>query len=239
VSDNEIRKICNYLREKGGEPNYLEGIVEKQKVSGVAGVGLNDDMEEDDLLGEAKEIVLDTGKASASFFQRRLRVGYARAASILDQLEILGVVGPSNGAKPREILISKEDNASLEKMGTSGVNLHNREEAKAPESYLDNTNENEDEPLETAEKVEDVENKDEENEDEPQEVQNNTPPLTRVEQAEDAEIKDEEKEKNEENLEKKKSVKYKKDSGDEAEDKKSEAIEEDDEEDEEGMFFSK
>jgi S-DNA-T family DNA segregation ATPase FtsK/SpoIIIE len=237
VSDNEIRKICNYLREKGGEPNYLEGIVEKQKVSGVAGVGLNDDMEEDDLLGDAKDIVLDTGKASASFFQRRLRVGYARAASILDQLESLGVVGPSNGSKPREILISKEDNASLEEMGTSGVNLHNREEAEAPESYLgedesqktqnnteDAENNTEDELLNSTEENEGAENI---SEDESLEAQNNTPPLSGMGQAEDAENEDEE-----EKIESQNSL-------DKNKKNKKEEVEEDDEDDEEGMFFSK
>jgi S-DNA-T family DNA segregation ATPase FtsK/SpoIIIE len=214
VSDNEIRKICNYLREKGGEPNYLEGIVEKQKVSGVAGVGLNDDMEEDDLLGDAKDIVLDTGKASASFFQRRLRVGYARAASILDQLESLGVVGPSNGSKPREILISKEDNASLEEMGTSGVNLHNREEAEAPESYLDNTNENEDEIHEENELENTKDNKEEIHE--LKDTKDNEEEIH-----EDNEFKNTD-EGNMENI-----------------NKKREMVEEDDEDDEEGMFFSK
>jgi hypothetical protein len=247
VSDNEIRKICNYLREKGGEPNYLEGIVEKQKVSGVAGVGLNDDMEEDDLLGDAKDIVLDTGKASASFFQRRLRVGYARAASILDQLESLGVVGPSNGSKPREILISKEDNASLEEMGTSGVNLHNREEAEAPESYLDDMHEKNEEDDESSENRESTEyeknelknmNKNEEeihgeNEDESLKT------LKKIEDAED-EYKGNElkktKEMNEVGTENRKNT----DEGNmENINKKREMVEEDDEDDEEGMFFSK
>ena len=103
LSDNEIRKICNFIKSKSGEPNYLEDIVERQKVKGIAGVGLDGDMDEDDLLGEAKEVVINMGKASASLLQRRLRVGYARAASIIDQLEELGVVGPSNGFAHSEL----------------------------------------------------------------------------------------------------------------------------------------
>lgn len=61
---------------------------------------------EDDLYDDALSVILDSNKASASLLQRRLRIGYARAARLLDLLEENGVVGPVNGAKPREILIS-------------------------------------------------------------------------------------------------------------------------------------
>lgn len=59
----------------------------------------------DELFGEAKETVVKAGKASASFLQRKLKIGYARAARIIDLLEEQGVVGPANGAKPRAILV--------------------------------------------------------------------------------------------------------------------------------------
>ncbi|KKT26617.1 MAG: cell division FtsK/SpoIIIE [Parcubacteria group bacterium GW2011_GWA2_43_9b] len=60
---------------------------------------------DDDLYNEARETVIQSGKASASLLQRRLRVGYARAARLLDMLEDNGVVGPGDGAKPREVLV--------------------------------------------------------------------------------------------------------------------------------------
>jgi S-DNA-T family DNA segregation ATPase FtsK/SpoIIIE len=68
---------------------------------------LNLDEEEidDELYEEAKDLIIKTGKASSSYLQRRFRIGYARAARLLDILEERGVVGPGEGAKPREVLI--------------------------------------------------------------------------------------------------------------------------------------
>lgn len=138
VSDNEIKNITRYIKEHGGEVKYVEGVTDRQKVRGVAGVGLDGSTsdDEDELLAEAKEIVINSGKASASYLQRRLSIGYARAARILDLLEEAGIVGPSNGAKPREILISKEQYENMIAQGVSGMPLHNRDEAEAPDSYL-------------------------------------------------------------------------------------------------------
>jgi hypothetical protein len=133
----EIKKIARYIKDNGGEANYIEGITDRQKVKGVAGVGMdggNDD--DDELLSEARELIINSDKASASFLQRRLSVGYARAARLLDLLEDAGVIGPSNGAKPREILISKEQYANMISQGVSGVSLHNSAESEAPDEFL-------------------------------------------------------------------------------------------------------
>ena len=64
-----------------------------------------DDEIDDDMYEEAKDVVKAAGKASASLLQRRLRIGYARAARLLDMLEERGVIGPADGAKPRQVLI--------------------------------------------------------------------------------------------------------------------------------------
>jgi DNA segregation ATPase FtsK/SpoIIIE, S-DNA-T family len=106
VSDEEINDVVAFLKEKG-EPEYNESVTEK--VGGaVAGFGGGGDME-DDLALEAKEVVIKAGKASATLLQRRLRVGYARAARLLDILEEMRVVGPADGPKAREVMISQED----------------------------------------------------------------------------------------------------------------------------------
>ena len=138
VDDSEILAIVNYIKEKYGSADYLDGIVDRQKVSGIAGVGLDGgNSDDDELLEEAREIVVAAGKASTSFLQRRLRIGYSRAASILDALEEVGVVSPSNGSKPREILISKEEyENSVSGSGASGMPLHERKESKAPGDYF-------------------------------------------------------------------------------------------------------
>jgi len=100
VSESEIERIADILRSHG-EPSYQEAVT--IKVSGGKNNG-DDDDGGDPLYNEAKNIVIETQKASASLLQRHLRVGYARAARLLDLLEKNGVVGPGEGAKPREIL---------------------------------------------------------------------------------------------------------------------------------------
>jgi len=156
VSDQEIKRILNYIREKGGQPDYIDGITEKQKVHGIAGVGYNGySDEEDDLLEEAKELIINSGKASASFLQRRLSIGYARAARLLDILEDNGIIGPADGAKPREILVSPEQYEGLLSQGVSGVSLHKKEEAEEPDEYLDEDEEEEKNETEEEEEMED------------------------------------------------------------------------------------
>ncbi len=103
VNDQEIERVTGFLKSKG-QPEYREEVTEK--VIDRTLVGGFEDMGDDALIGQAKELVIKSGKASASLLQRRLRVGYARAARLLDILEEQGVIGPGDGAKPREILVS-------------------------------------------------------------------------------------------------------------------------------------
>lgn len=105
VSEDEMKHVVKYLREQGGEPVYDESIVSKN-TSGSNGTlnifgGSNDDV--DSMFDEAKQCVIESGKASASLLQRRLKIGYARAARLLDEMEEAGIVGPADGAKPREV----------------------------------------------------------------------------------------------------------------------------------------
>ena len=105
VSDREIRKVVDYLMEQLDEPvRYEEGVTEKKR-SGGNDFGYDDDGD-DELLDEARDTVVKAGKASASYLQRRLKIGYARAARLLDLLEERGIIGPGDGAKPRQILVA-------------------------------------------------------------------------------------------------------------------------------------
>ena len=104
ASPLEIKKVTNFLK-MSDSPDYRDDITDKN-----AGINTSDNpsmagMSEDELYKDAYECVLQNQKASASLLQRRLKVGYARAARLLDILEENGVVGPVNGAKPREIYI--------------------------------------------------------------------------------------------------------------------------------------
>jgi len=109
ASDEEIKRVADYLR-KQAEPDYIEEVTERQQISSLELSGLADGSDSDPLLTEAKEVILQAKKASASLLQRRLRIGYARAARILDLLEAQGIIGPGDGAKPREILINNLGN---------------------------------------------------------------------------------------------------------------------------------
>jgi len=82
--------------------------------------GADDD--QDQLFDEAKREVIGASKASASFLQRKLKVGYARAARILDELEAAGIIGPANGAKPREILVTEA--VIDDTMNTADMNVY-------------------------------------------------------------------------------------------------------------------
>jgi DNA segregation ATPase FtsK/SpoIIIE, S-DNA-T family len=106
VNDDEINRVVDYLKAHNSEAvEYRDDICDKPKSVGPSGETYDDS--EDDLLHEARELVIAAGKASASLLQRRLKVGYARAARLLDLLETQGVIGPGEGAKPRAILVKK------------------------------------------------------------------------------------------------------------------------------------
>ncbi len=121
VSDKEINGLVAFLKNQGVEPQYTEEVTTMTK-SGVAALpGVGGDV--DDLFKEAVKIVCQYDRASASLLQRRLSVGYARAARIIDQLEATGVVSQAEGSKPREVLVQNADEflASLNNPGqTSG-----------------------------------------------------------------------------------------------------------------------
>jgi S-DNA-T family DNA segregation ATPase FtsK/SpoIIIE len=102
ISEEEIQSVVEFLKgQKEEETEYNKEITETKK-SSLDLVG-DDNIIDDDMYDEAVETVMNAGKASASLLQRRLRVGYARAARLLDLMEEQGVVGPANGAKPREV----------------------------------------------------------------------------------------------------------------------------------------
>lgn len=111
VSEEEIKSVVNFLKEqKDEEINYNEAITESKK----SALDIQDDgnIIDDVLYEEAVEVVKNAKKASSSFLQRRLRVGYSRAARLIDLMEEQGVVGPSRGAKAREVYGSEEEKAT-------------------------------------------------------------------------------------------------------------------------------
>ncbi|HEX9985974.1 MAG TPA: DNA translocase FtsK [Thermoanaerobaculia bacterium] len=106
VSETEINDIVEFVKQNQGEPRFLEEITKMaEEKSGGDTADYLDDPKYDD----AVRVVLTTGQASASYLQRRLKLGYSRAARLIEIMEANGVVGPSQGSKPREILVRADD----------------------------------------------------------------------------------------------------------------------------------
>ncbi len=152
LSDEEIKNVVDYLKKEADEPEYLEEITDKPKNSNGSSFDYNSGSGDDDLFDEAKQTVIMAGKASTSYLQRRLRIGYARAARLIDLLEEAGVIGPGDGAKPREILVDKRsalmgpplqttklDNKEIEDYSENPFSL---EEEKEPDVIDDNNIDN-------------------------------------------------------------------------------------------------
>src|SRR5437762_4871704 len=105
VTEEEVTQVVEFLKTQG-KPAYNERILESpEERAGPA----ETDGEIDELYEAARRIVLEMGKASTSALQRRLRIGYGRAASLLDAMERDGIIGPPDGTKPRTVLVNRED----------------------------------------------------------------------------------------------------------------------------------
>ena len=104
ISDGEIDKVVEFIK-KQSSPQYSEAVQKAQAETSAQG----NDFFEDDLMPQAIDMVLETGQASASMLQRRFRVGYTRAARLIDTMEAMGIVGPNNGSKARDILMTADE----------------------------------------------------------------------------------------------------------------------------------
>lgn len=104
ISDAEIDKMTEFIKQQG-EPEYDESVQKAQSEHNDSEM----DFFEDELMRQAIDMVLETGQASASMLQRRFRIGYTRAARMVDTMEAMHIVGPSNGSKAREILMTPEE----------------------------------------------------------------------------------------------------------------------------------
>jgi len=104
VTEEEVIRVADYLKSQG-RPAYNESILESPEERRRGG---EPDGATDELYDKAVRLVVEMGKASTSALQRRLRIGYGRAASLLDAMESDGIVGPPEGSKPREVLVKPD-----------------------------------------------------------------------------------------------------------------------------------
>lgn len=153
ISDEEIESLCDYIK-KQGESEYDENIqkeIEEKAVKDKKSPFEGDEESDgsyDPLFEKAAEVVIETGTASTSFLQRKLSVGYARGAKIIDQLQEYGVIGPPDGSKPRKVLMNMQ--MWLEKRaydGTVPITDENMEQitfdtSSGTDDFSDDINEN-------------------------------------------------------------------------------------------------
>jgi hypothetical protein len=106
VSDDEIARVVDFLK-KESEPDYDYKITEGGKGTGDSGGVSIDSGDADELLEDAINIAIEAGRVSTSYLQRRMKIGYSRAARFVDLMEEIGVVSAGDGAKPREVLVTE------------------------------------------------------------------------------------------------------------------------------------
>jgi S-DNA-T family DNA segregation ATPase FtsK/SpoIIIE len=117
ITDEEVQEVVDFIKKNAVasyDDDVMNEIDQKAAQSGKPGntggttVSAEPVSDGDELLPQAVEVILETGQASVSMLQRRLKLGYARAARIVDEMEEKGIVGPFEGSKPRQLLITKD-----------------------------------------------------------------------------------------------------------------------------------
>ncbi|MCC6198933.1 hypothetical protein IT401_01860 [Candidatus Nomurabacteria bacterium] len=117
ITEDEVKSVVSYLKNA-----YKDDVRDSIELSGsVSGdkTMFSDDMdggEDDDLYEDARQVVVEAGKASTSYIQRKLKVGYSRAARLMDILEERGVIGPADGSKPRDVLVDRVKNSTIDQV---------------------------------------------------------------------------------------------------------------------------
>lgn len=127
VSDKEVESAVEFVKN-ASNPDYDDKImdeIERQAVQ-EKGAKSNDDGggfdDEDELLPQAIEVVIEAGQASTSYLQRKLKVGYARAARLMDDMEMKNIIGPSEGSKPRQVLMNRQQWIEMRMLQTEDAN---------------------------------------------------------------------------------------------------------------------
>lgn len=155
ISENEVKKVADYLKrqyqdELPDDINLGENGRSLGSEKTIFDAMVEDGEDRDELFDEAKEIVIRSKKASTSYLQRRLKIGYSRAARLIDELEDAGIVGEANGSKPREVLMkesdidnSDDDNDYDDDFGNDSEEDYNEDESLEDEEDYDDEDEEE------------------------------------------------------------------------------------------------
>ena len=135
LSDEEVENVVKFIKSQSDEKKYDENVMQEierqaametsKKSSSAAASADSDDSSGDEMMPKAIEVVVEAQMASTTLLQRKLKLGYARAARIVDELEQRGIVGPFEGAKPRKVLISKQQWMEMNALANSSAPIEN------------------------------------------------------------------------------------------------------------------
>lgn len=135
LSDEEVETVVKFIKSQSDEKKYDEDVMQEierqaametnKKSSSASASSDNDDSSGDEMMPKAIEVVVEAQMASTTLLQRKLKLGYARAARIVDELEQRGIVGPFEGAKPRKVLISKQQWMEMNALANSSAPIEN------------------------------------------------------------------------------------------------------------------
>jgi S-DNA-T family DNA segregation ATPase FtsK/SpoIIIE len=114
ISDNEVRKVIDFVKSQFTMANYNEDVLHAMNNAGIAAGSSSEEDGEDELLKDAIETVVRAEQCSVSMLQRRFRIGYNRAARLVELMEERGIVGPADGARPRKVNMTLAEFQSLE-----------------------------------------------------------------------------------------------------------------------------
>ena len=146
VSDSEVEAVANYVKANfitSYDQEVMEEIERKAMQTGNKQPAASDpeptadELDGDEMLPAAVDVILETGQASVSMLQRRLKLGYARAARIVDEMEEKGIVGPFQGSKPRDILVTKEQWEAMRSGGTAQMDFEDLEQFEENETEFE------------------------------------------------------------------------------------------------------
>lgn len=146
LSDEEVENVVKFIKSQSDEKKYDEGVMQeierqaametsKKSSASSSASSDGDDSSGDEMMPKAIEVVVEAQMASTTLLQRKLKLGYARAARIIDELEQRGIVGPFEGAKPRKVLISKQQWMEMNALANSSAPIENPIESE--EDYYD------------------------------------------------------------------------------------------------------
>ena len=106
ISDDEVTRVIDFVKSQVEDPDYSDEVIDRIEKGNISTATKDED---DELLEDAIACVISAGQASVSMLQRRFRIGYNRSARIVDMMEERGIVGPQDGSRPRQVLVTEEE----------------------------------------------------------------------------------------------------------------------------------